>query len=144
MMRAALRKSSSIHLNRALAGAVTSIGTAAPSFQIPCSCSSGSESGGFSLFQRLEKSSGFGSAKEFHAASGPLNFRASTVTEAEFAVDYSSYDDDKPLKGGKSGEEGLDVAKLGIAEEIVSALAKRGISSLFPIQVAFPILLTLV
>lgn len=32
-------------------------------------------------------------------------------------------------------EEGLEISKLGISEEIVSALAQRGITSLFPIQV---------
>ncbi|KAH0709961.1 hypothetical protein KY284_011388 [Solanum tuberosum] len=31
-------------------------------------------------------------------------------------------------------EEGLEISKLGISEEIVSALAQRGITSLFPIQ----------
>lgn len=30
---------------------------------------------------------------------------------------------------------GLEISKLGISEEIVSALAQRGITSLFPIQV---------
>lgn len=33
--------------------------------------------------------------------------------------------------------EQLDISKLGISEEIVSALARRGITELFPIQVPF-------
>lgn len=47
------------------------------------------------------------------------------------------YDEDKtsvpsPTKGG--GDEGLEISKLGIAPEIVTELAKRGIMKLFPIQ----------
>lgn len=32
-------------------------------------------------------------------------------------------------------DEGLEISKLGIAQEVVSALARRGITQLFPIQV---------
>lgn len=32
-------------------------------------------------------------------------------------------------------DEGLEIAKLGISQEIVSALAQKGITKLFPIQV---------
>lgn len=32
-------------------------------------------------------------------------------------------------------DEGLEISKLGISQEVVSALARRGITQLFPIQV---------
>ena len=76
--------------------------------------------------------SGFG-ARSFRSQSGRLDFRASGVSQAENAVaDYSDED-----KSSKAGDEGLEIAKLGIAEEIVSALAKKGITKLFPIQVYY-------
>ncbi|KAJ6778992.1 RNA HELICASE [Salix koriyanagi] len=37
---------------------------------------------------------------------------------------------------GKGNEEGLGISRLGISQEIVGALAKRGITKLFPIQIA--------
>lgn len=84
--------------------------------------------------------SGLATVKGFHAASsGPLNFRASVASSAEFAVDdYASYDEEKAAREGRSGEEGLEISKLGIAPEIVSALAKKSITKLFPIQVFSP------
>lgn len=45
---------------------------------------------------------------------------------------------DYPYEEGSKGnnaEEGLEITKLGISQEIVSALAKKGITKLFPIQV---------
>ncbi|KAJ9685892.1 hypothetical protein PVL29_014992 [Vitis rotundifolia] len=73
--------------------------------------------------------SGFG-VRNFRSQSGPLDFRASVVSRAEYAVaDFS--DEEKSSKGG---DEGLEISKLGIAQEIVSALAKKGITKLFPIQ----------
>ncbi|XP_010036054.2 DEAD-box ATP-dependent RNA helicase 53, mitochondrial [Eucalyptus grandis] len=75
-----------------------------------------------------------GSARGFHASPGPLGFRASGVSRAEFAVDdFAPYDEEKPSAGSRN-DEGLEIAKLGIAPEIVSALAKKGIAKLFPIQ----------
>ncbi|KAJ6852925.1 DEAD-box ATP-dependent RNA helicase 53-like [Iris pallida] len=66
-----------------------------------------------------------------------LGFRPTKTARAEFAVD-DFYEDDKlsasPRKG--EGEEGLEISKLGIAPEIVSELAKKGIVKLFPIQKA--------
>lgn len=67
----------------------------------------------------------------FHSLAGPLNFRASYVHSAEYAVDDYSFEEG--VKGNT--DEGLDIAKLGIAQDIVSSLAKRGITKLFPIQV---------
>ncbi|CAK8565369.1 unnamed protein product [Lathyrus sativus] len=66
----------------------------------------------------------------FHAKSGPLSFHSSPVSRgAQLAVDY---DDDTQ----DEGDEGLEIAKLGISKEIVNALAKKGITKLFPIQKA--------
>ena len=47
--------------------------------------------------------------------------------------------DDFPYEEGSKGnaDEGLEIAKLGISQDIVSALAKKGITKLFPIQVCF-------
>lgn len=63
--------------------------------------------------------------RNFHANLGPLNYRASSALQGGIAVEVDSYEND----------DGLEIAKLGIAEEIVSALAKKGITKLFPIQV---------
>lgn len=65
--------------------------------------------------------------REFHVKSGPLDFKATMMWQAQSAVDdYAAYDDSK--------DEGLEITKLGISQDIVAALAKRGISKLFPIQ----------
>lgn len=71
--------------------------------------------------------------RDLHAKSGPLNYRASTALSAEFAVDYSY--DESSKKSGQ--DDGLEIAKLGISQDIVSALAKKGITKLFPIQVIY-------
>ncbi|GAU12604.1 hypothetical protein TSUD_132140, partial [Trifolium subterraneum] len=72
----------------------------------------------------------------FHAKSGPLNFHSSLVSRvargAQLAVDYDDAHDDEGFSG--NGDEGLEIAKLGISKEIVNALAKKGIAKLFPIQ----------
>ena len=73
-------------------------------------------------------------ARTFHANPGPLNFRASLVPRAaQFAIerDYSNYEE----VSNANSDEGLEIAKLGIAPEIVDALARKGIAKLFPIQV---------
>ena len=59
---------------------------------------------------------------------GCRRFRA-----AQFAVerDYSNYEE----VSGTDSDEGLVIANLGIAPQIVDALAKKGIAKLFPIQV---------
>ncbi|KAK6917989.1 Helicase, C-terminal [Dillenia turbinata] len=81
-----------------------------------------------------EIDSGFGGVREFHARSGPLQLRASAFLQSGYAVaDYS--DEEKSVAGKKeSGDDGLQISKLGISSEIVSALAKKGITKLFPIQ----------
>ena len=61
-------------------------------------------------------------ARDFHVKSGPLDFKASSVP------DYG-YDE------GKGNEEGLEISRLRISQEIVGALAKKGITTLFPIHV---------
>ncbi|XVF60775.1 hypothetical protein PTKIN_Ptkin08bG0075400 [Pterospermum kingtungense] len=81
-----------------------------------------------SLFiNRFKPLSGFPkrTASGFHTKSGPLNFKESTSLQAEYAV--ADYDEEK-------GGDGLEIANLGIAPEIVSALRNKGISKLFPIQ----------
>ncbi|GAV89270.1 DEAD domain-containing protein/Helicase_C domain-containing protein [Cephalotus follicularis] len=77
-------------------------------------------------------------ARDFHVRSdGPLGYKASVVSQAGFAAaDYASLDEDKAGSKGNDSEEGLEIAKLGISQEIVSALAKRNITKLFPIQKA--------
>lgn len=72
--------------------------------------------------------------REFHVKSGSLDYKASLISQAEFAVDDYGFEEEK----GSSGklEEGLEIGKLGISQEIVSALAKKGITTLFPIQKA--------
>ncbi|KAK7372766.1 hypothetical protein VNO80_06154 [Phaseolus coccineus] len=69
-------------------------------------------------------------SRTFHSKPGPLNFRSSLYHRAEYAVD------DFPYEEGSKGnaDEGLEIAKLGISQDIVSALAKKGITKLFPIQ----------
>ncbi|TXG60910.1 hypothetical protein EZV62_012273 [Acer yangbiense] len=68
--------------------------------------------------------------REFHFKSGPLDFKASLPRLAESAVDDYIYDDNN------NKDEGLEISKLGISNDIVSALAARGIAKLFPIQKA--------
>ena len=64
----------------------------------------------------------------FHATPGPLAFRASVVPLAEFTVDVDWFSN---LCGG------LEISKLHVDSEIRCALAKKGITKLFPIQVTF-------
>ncbi|CAM8951624.1 unnamed protein product [Rhodiola kirilowii] len=70
---------------------------------------------------------GFGS-RRFHSGSRVLEFRDSDVLMSQAVA----FDETSAAKG----EEGLEIAKLGIAEEIVSSLARKGITKLFPIQKA--------
>ncbi|KAI9191305.1 hypothetical protein LWI28_006694 [Acer negundo] len=69
--------------------------------------------------------------RHFHFKSGPLDFKASLPRLAESAVDDYIYDD---INNNK--DEGLEISKLRISNDIVSALAARGITKLFPIQKA--------
>ena len=114
-----------------------SIAAAASTADTVASGNSGSsgEAKSFSTSGLIQRESSFRfQVRSFHAKSGPLDYRASSVLQAEFAVDVDSYDESSK---GRGNHEGLEIAKLGISQEIVSALAKRGISKLFPIQVTF-------
>ncbi|KAJ1388022.1 RNA helicase, DEAD-box type, Q motif [Sesbania bispinosa] len=70
-------------------------------------------------------------ARPFHTKPGPLHFRASLPSLAEYAVEDFPYEEGSK---GNNNDEGLEIAKLGISQDIVSALAKKGITKLFPIQ----------
>lgn len=72
--------------------------------------------------------------REFHSAR-PVGFRATDVASVEYAFD-DYYEDEKDKEDFKSGEEGLEIDKLGISKNIVSQLGKRGITKLFPVQVS--------
>ncbi|KAL6216267.1 hypothetical protein ACLB2K_009490 [Fragaria x ananassa] len=74
---------------------------------------------------------GISQVRNFHAKSGTLNYRASpTLDAAQFTVEDGQYD----VSSKASGDEGLEISRIGIDKEIVSALAKKGITKLFPIQ----------
>ncbi|CAA0837076.1 DEAD-box ATP-dependent RNA helicase 53 [Striga hermonthica] len=61
-------------------------------------------------------------------------FHSSLALRAGFAVaDYSDAEE-KRDSSSESSDEGLEISKLGISQDIVSALASRGIQKLFPIQ----------
>lgn len=65
--------------------------------------------------------------REFHVKPLQLDFKACLPTLAESAA---AYDDSTSIK-----DEGLDISRLGISDDIVSALARRNIHHLLPIQV---------
>ncbi|KAK9070842.1 hypothetical protein SSX86_009410 [Deinandra increscens subsp. villosa] len=70
--------------------------------------------------------------RSFHVSPW-MNIRPSDVSTqaAGYAVAADpSYDD----KDSSSSSDGLEISKLGISQEIVTALAKKGITKLFPIQ----------
>ncbi|GJN24488.1 hypothetical protein PR202_gb12231 [Eleusine coracana subsp. coracana] len=62
--------------------------------------------------------------RAFHGSASPLGFRA---TPGLWAAPG-------PEAGVPAGEEGLEIARLGISPLIVERLAARGITKLFPIQ----------
>jgi hypothetical protein len=73
-------------------------------------------------------------AKGIHFQSGPLDFRASMVSQAGFAISESS---ERRVGDSESvGGDGLAISELGISPEIVKALSSKGIEKLFPIQKA--------
>ncbi|KAL0327943.1 UNVERIFIED_CONTAM: DEAD-box ATP-dependent RNA helicase 53, mitochondrial [Sesamum calycinum] len=66
----------------------------------------------------------------FESARG---FHSGLALRAGFAVaDYSDAEERRASSG--SADDGLEISKLGISQDIVSALAGRGIDKLFPIQ----------
>jgi ATP-dependent RNA helicase DDX21 len=76
-----------------------------------------------------------GGFRTFHVKSGPLYFQSLSVScAAQYAIDHD-YSRDHEVSSA-NGNEGLEIAKLGISPEIVDALAKKGILNLFPIQVS--------
>ena len=125
-----LRRSSSIASRCRFAAFISSVESVLSHHQLSPSTAGnggvGLDNGSFSILL----------GRAFHSKYGPLNFRSSLVSNAEFAVQDYSYEEGP--KG--NSDEGLEIAKLGIAQEIVSALAKRGISKLFPIQVSYDML----
>ncbi|KAI8558716.1 hypothetical protein RHMOL_Rhmol04G0118600 [Rhododendron molle] len=88
----------------------------------------------------LSRVYGVASRRGFHGAAG-LSFRASVpASNAGYAAAADFSDEDQTRgQGGSSGgasDVGLEISKLGISEHIVSALAGKGITKLFPIQKA--------
>lgn len=75
----------------------------------------------------------FEGARSLYSGPGRLEFSASFASQAAgFAVaDYP-------------GDESLEISKLGIHPEIVSCLANRGITKLFPIQVYICLILIII
>ncbi|KAF7008614.1 hypothetical protein CFC21_023334 [Triticum aestivum] len=63
--------------------------------------------------------------RAFHASPRPLGFRSTTPAPWPGTVSEA---------GAAAGDDGLEVARLGISPRIVERLAARGINRLFPIQ----------
>jgi hypothetical protein len=70
-------------------------------------------------------------ARSFHSKSQPLLFRASLSSRAGYAAEAFPYEE--PSKA--NSDDGLEIKKLGISQDIAAALEKKGITKLFPIQV---------
>lgn len=68
-----------------------------------------------------------------HSGGFPLGFHFTDRVSAQHAVDEYACDEKKPRKNDEN--QGLEISALGIADVIVKELAKREITSLFPIQV---------
>ncbi|XP_039009830.1 DEAD-box ATP-dependent RNA helicase 53, mitochondrial-like isoform X2 [Hibiscus syriacus] len=123
MMNTFLKRSTSLASRRLL---VSSVQTLLQHFQSTAAAATTIDAETH-FINRFKPFSGFPgyAPKGIHAKSGPLNFRASTNLQAEYAVE--DYVEEK-------GSDGLEISALGIAPEIVSALNKKGITKLFPIQ----------
>jgi hypothetical protein len=74
----------------------------------------------------------------FHSSPAWLGFRetgpAGAAARPQFAADEAPFFEERKPTGG-AGDEGLEIAKLGISPKIVNQLAQKGITKLFPIQV---------
>nr|XP_043625236.1 DEAD-box ATP-dependent RNA helicase 53, mitochondrial-like [Erigeron canadensis] len=68
------------------------------------------------------------SIRSFHGSNW-VNFRVSDVSKQAAGFAVASVDNDRA-----ASNDGLEISKLGISQDIVSALAKKGITKLFPIQ----------
>ncbi|XP_008776036.2 DEAD-box ATP-dependent RNA helicase 9-like isoform X2 [Phoenix dactylifera] len=137
MMNYLFRRSASIASSasrRSLAALVSAESLRLPSL-IPAEPISSAPAGVFRLFPGIASAEnlGFGDVprREFHFSARPLEFRATDVAFAEYAVEDF---DDEEKGSAKRGDEGLEIAKLGISQEIISDLARKGITKLFPIQ----------
>lgn len=75
--------------------------------------------------------------RDFHAG-GFLNVGASLGLSQAAGLAVADLSDEDSKSGVASNDEGLEISKLGISDEIVSALSKKGITKLFPIQVFGP------
>lgn len=79
----------------------------------------------------------------FTTASTANTSRNRNWVDGKFGVSVRGFHSGGYLKAGYAvadlpeDDEGLEISKLGISQEIVSALEKKGITKLFPIQV-FP------
>ncbi|KAI3781051.1 hypothetical protein L2E82_11050 [Cichorium intybus] len=79
----------------------------------------------------------FGVSRSNFHASRWVDVRASAVLtkSAGFAAAAEiSYEEDTFSSSSSSSSDGLEISSLGISQEIVTALAKKGITKLFPIQ----------
>ncbi|XP_050380474.1 DEAD-box ATP-dependent RNA helicase 53, mitochondrial-like isoform X3 [Argentina anserina] len=126
MMSIMLRRSPTVAATRAAAAIETLLINRLP---FPSATSSPSLPANGDL--EAKPATGF-QVRGFHARSGPLSFQASPTTMFAGAQVALDSDCDEPSKA--SGEDGLEIAKLGIDKEIVTALAGKGITKLFPIQ----------
>jgi hypothetical protein len=74
----------------------------------------------------------------FHSSPAWLRFRntgsAGAAARPEFAADEAPFFHEEK-RSAAAGDEGLEIAKLGISHKIVYQLAQKGITNLFPIQV---------
>ena len=73
----------------------------------------------------------------------PLNFKASSPSLAKYATIANYESEASSSSSSPKADEDLEVAKLGISQEIISALAKKGITKLFPIEVSLALTLYL-
>lgn len=88
----------------------------------------GSKVRSFSTFRELQPEGTYGiQTRSLHMKSGPLDYRSSFALQAALAGNYSYEESSKKA----ADDDGLE-----ILPEIVSALAKKGITKLFPIQVS--------
>ncbi|KAF5188916.1 Dead-box atp-dependent rna helicase, partial [Thalictrum thalictroides] len=91
--------------------------------------------GKFSEKKMVSESFGIGGVRGLHFSANPMEFKSSMVSNAQYAVEEYS-DQEKSGSFSSSSDEGLEISKLGISQEIVTCLANKGITKLFPIQKA--------
>ncbi|MQL89232.1 hypothetical protein Taro_021802 [Colocasia esculenta] len=111
-----------------LAGEPLRFQAALASAAAPLSASEGS--GTYPCGRLVEGKLWLGMCRGFHFSAAPLRFRASAIAGAECAVDDAPFWEDER----SNRDESLEISRLGIAPEIATTLATRGITKLFPIQ----------